>query len=49
MNSKSNHTVPSSTKKAYTSPKLHVLGNVKKLTLKIGSATDGFGATFVGG
>ncbi|MBN8827065.1 hypothetical protein [Spirosoma sp.] len=48
MNSKSNYTLPSSGKKAYQSPKLHVLGNVRKLTLKIGSNTDGFGATFSG-
>ncbi|ADB42075.1 hypothetical protein [Spirosoma linguale] len=31
-------------KRAYTSPKLKTLGNVKKLTLKTGSATDGFGS-----
>ena len=31
-------------KKAYNTPKLNVLGNVKKLTLKIGSAADGIGS-----
>ncbi|WP_461150055.1 hypothetical protein [Spirosoma pulveris] len=31
-------------KRAYKSPKLKTLGNVKKLTLKTGSATDGFGS-----
>lgn len=30
-------------KKTYTKPKLKVLGNVKKLTLKVGSNTDGMG------
>ncbi|WP_170061208.1 hypothetical protein [Spirosoma aerolatum] len=48
MNSKSKHSVHPSGKKAYQSPKLHVLGHVKKLTLKIGSDTDGFGNTFTG-
>jgi hypothetical protein len=33
-------------KRAYKSPKLKTLGNVKQLTLKSGSAADGFG-TFV--
>lgn len=33
-----------SPKKAYKTPKLKVLGNVKKLTLKVGSNTDGMGA-----
>lgn len=32
-----------STKKQYRTPSLKVLGNVKKLTLKIGSGGDGFG------
>jgi hypothetical protein len=31
-------------KRAYKSPRLKTLGNVKKLTLKSGSATDGFGS-----
>ncbi|WP_338876484.1 hypothetical protein WBJ53_12630 [Spirosoma sp. SC4-14] len=35
-----------SVKKAYKTPKVNVLGNVKKLTLKVGSNTDGFGGTF---
>ncbi len=35
--------VVSKKKKAYTAPQLKVLGNVKKLTLKSGSAVDGFG------
>lgn len=30
-------------KRTYHSPKLKTLGNVKKLTLKTGSAADGFG------
>ncbi|QDK80199.1 lasso RiPP family leader peptide-containing protein [Spirosoma sp. KCTC 42546] len=34
-------------KKAYQTPKLTGLGNVKKLTLKTGSNVDGFGGTFV--
>ncbi|WP_198175161.1 hypothetical protein [Spirosoma telluris] len=33
-------------KKAYLTPKLTGLGNVKKLTLKTGSNTDTFGGTF---
>ena len=36
-----------SPKRAYKTPKLSVLGNVKKLTLKVGSNTDGFGGTFI--
>lgn len=39
-------TLPDSTKKAYKTPNVKVLGNVKKLTLKVGSNTDGFGGTF---
>lgn len=31
------------TKRVYISPKLKNLGSVKKLTLKAGSNTDGFG------
>lgn len=31
-------------KKAYTKPKLKSLGSVRSLTLKTGSATDGFGS-----
>ncbi len=34
-------------KKSYLSPKLKVLGNIRKLTLKTGSSTDGFGSTWV--
>jgi hypothetical protein len=37
------HTLVPSPKKAYKSPKLKTLGKVKQLTLKSGSATDGFG------
>ncbi|WP_460933322.1 hypothetical protein [Spirosoma humi] len=33
-------------KKTYQTPSIKLLGNAKKLTLKSGSATDGFG-TFV--
>jgi hypothetical protein len=35
--------VPVRQKKAYQTPKVNVLGNVRKLTLKSGSSTDGFG------
>jgi hypothetical protein len=35
--------VPQVAKKAYQAPKLKVLGRVTNLTLKSGSATDGFG------
>ncbi|WP_425290925.1 hypothetical protein [Spirosoma linguale] len=31
-------------KRAYSTPKLKSLGNVKKLTLKTGSSVDGFGS-----
>lgn len=31
-------------KKAYTKPKIKTLGSVRSLTLKTGSATDGFGS-----
>ncbi|WP_461125481.1 hypothetical protein [Spirosoma aerophilum] len=34
---------PAFTKTKYTPPTLKLLGNVKKLTLKTGSSTDGFG------
>lgn len=37
------HTSVPTPKRAYKSPKLKVLGNVKKLTLKVGSNTDGLG------
>ncbi|WP_198175048.1 hypothetical protein [Spirosoma arboris] len=43
MNTKSNHILPSSPKKAYQSPRVKSLGNVQKLTLKTGSNTDTFG------
>ncbi|MFD2933129.1 hypothetical protein [Spirosoma flavum] len=33
-------------KKAYKTPKLKVLGSVKKLTLKIGSVSDGMSPGF---
>ena len=41
MKTKPVHT--STPTRAYKSPKLKVLGNVKKLTLKVGSNTDGLG------
>lgn len=44
MKTKSNHTSALLPKKAYKTPKVNVLGNVKKLTLKIGSGTDGLGS-----
>jgi hypothetical protein len=43
MTKKSIHLSAPSTKKAYKAPKLKSLGSVKKLTLKSGSAVDGFG------
>jgi hypothetical protein len=43
MNKNTKHTLVPSPKKAYKTPKLKVLGSVKKLTLKIGSGGDGFG------
>ncbi|CCH54018.1 hypothetical protein BN8_03156 [Fibrisoma limi BUZ 3] len=46
MNKNVKNSINSAPKKAYKSPKLKVLGSVKKLTLKIGSNTDGFGGTF---
>ena len=36
-------------KKAYKTPSLKVLGNVKKLTLKAGSLSDGMGSGSFGG
>jgi len=44
---KTKHLSAQRPKKAYQTPKLKVLGNVKKLTLKTGSNTDGFGGTFI--
>jgi hypothetical protein len=38
-----------SPKKAYKTPSLKVLGNVKKLTLKVGSLSDGLGSGSFGG
>ena len=49
MRTKSNPTPASLPKKAYKTPKVTVLGNVKKLTLKIGSGTDGMGSGSFGG
>ncbi|MBC3792838.1 hypothetical protein [Spirosoma utsteinense] len=49
MKTKSIHISAPSPKKAYKTPKVNVLGNVKKLTLKIGSATDGLGSGSFGG
>jgi hypothetical protein len=37
------YSVTPSSKKAYKAPKAKLLGNIKKLTLKSGSAIDGFG------
>ncbi|MCK8494959.1 hypothetical protein M0L20_24020 [Spirosoma sp. RP8] len=34
-------------KKIYQTPTIKKLGNVKTLTLKVGSNSDGFGGTFV--
>lgn len=49
MKTTSIHTSSPLPKKAYKTPKIKVLGNVKKLTLKIGSATDGLGSGSFGG
>lgn len=46
MAGKTIHSVNSLPKKSYQAPAVKLLGNAKKLTLKSGSATDGFG-TFV--
>ncbi len=46
MNTKALHILAPSPKKAYKTPKLKTLGNVKKLTLKIGSNTDSMGGHF---
>ena len=43
MKTKAVHISIPSPKKAYKTPKLKVLGNVKKLTLKVGSNVDGMG------
>ena len=40
------HIAAPAPKKAYKTPKLTVLGSVKKLTLKTGSNVDGFGGSF---
>ncbi|WP_461068980.1 hypothetical protein [Spirosoma horti] len=44
MTTKTVHISAPTPKKAYKTPKLKSLGSVKKLTLKSGSATDGFGS-----
>ncbi|WP_461074121.1 hypothetical protein [Spirosoma horti] len=43
MTTKTVHISAPTPKKAYKTPKLKALGSVKKLTLKSGSAVDGFG------
>ncbi|SOD92551.1 hypothetical protein [Spirosoma fluviale] len=43
MSKKAVHISASAPKKAYKTPKIKSLGNVKQLTLKTGSAVDGFG------
>jgi len=43
MNTKTTQLSAPSPKKAYKTPKLKALGDVKKLTLKAGSTSDGFG------
>ena len=43
MNKNTKSPVVLPAKKAYKTPKLKTLGNVKKLTLKSGSSVDGFG------
>ncbi len=43
MKTKAVHLLTPSPKKAYKTPTLKVLGNVKKLTLKTGSNVDGLG------
>ncbi len=49
MNTKAKYQSAPTPKKAYKTPKLKVLGNVKKLTLKVGSNTDGFGGNAFAG
>ena len=44
MNTKVIHKPNPSPKKTYKTPRLKLLGNVKKLTLKVGSNTDGMGS-----
>ncbi|WP_205319308.1 hypothetical protein [Runella rosea] len=48
MNTKGQYLSAPASKKAYKTPKLKVLGKVKKMTQKLGSATDGFGGSFEG-
>lgn len=43
MTTKAKHILVGLPKKAYKTPKLRVLGSVKKLTLKVGSDTDMMG------
>ncbi|WP_198045092.1 hypothetical protein [Spirosoma montaniterrae] len=43
MKTKAVHIPTLPPKKAYKTPKLNVLGNLKKLTLKTGSNVDGMG------
>ena len=43
MNKPLKNSTNSTPKKAYKTPKLKVLGSVKKLTLKTGSDVDGMG------
>ena len=43
MNTNNKYVLFSSAKKAYKTPKLKLLGNVKKITLKVGSNTDMMG------
>ncbi|WP_461148253.1 hypothetical protein [Spirosoma pulveris] len=44
MSKKAIHISASSPKKAYKAPKIKSLGSVRQLTLKTGSAVDGFGS-----
>ena len=44
MTTKATHLSAPVPKKTYKAPKLKVLGNVKKLTLKSGSNVDGMGS-----
>lgn len=46
MTKKPNHTAQPAPKKAYQTPRLKKLGDVRKLTLKTGSDADGFGGHF---
>lgn len=47
MNINPKYTTTKSSKKTYKTPKVTLLGSVKKLTLKAGSDVDTYGGTFI--